>query len=326
MPTSIDGPVGLRNRAQQVANFERDQEKIKSLLVSIPESQGGKKEKWTAMPPLLGPDGNCTKQLADAIWEFQSFWKARGGLQVADGVVDPGKNSIRKMNELAAGTPVAPVPPAPPAISPLMQRVHNLLPRMIERQRSALNLLAWGRIAIDFPNTNEFNKGALGLIDRCFKIRQAFGFTESTRKEQWKRDIATVAGVYANGLVFLGEPNAKAYFHEVGEAETVRACGKTANAYTNPGTFSEKNPARGIWVNRDKCTSQNDNWLLDALTHELAHFCGPLPSNQVDDHGYGDAALLLPRAKALKNAANHAWFAGLSQTGPSNWPNGTYPS
>ncbi len=111
----IDGPVGLRNRTHNVTNNARDQAKIAKLLGTISEAQGGKSEAWAVLPPLLGPDRLCTKQLADAIWDFQVFWKAKGVLHVVDGVVDPRGSSLRKMNELAGRS--APVTPPTPTVA-----------------------------------------------------------------------------------------------------------------------------------------------------------------------------------------------------------------
>ena len=104
---NIDAPVGIRYRRQNVTNFSRDQEKILNLLAAIPASQGGKKEAWM-IRPLSGPDGSCPQFLADAIREFQTFWKAKGALRNVDGVVDPGQRTIRKLNELASGGAIVP--------------------------------------------------------------------------------------------------------------------------------------------------------------------------------------------------------------------------
>jgi hypothetical protein len=106
---SIDGPVGLRWRSQNVTNNARDQDKIIKLLAGIPEAQGGKKGAWVT-PPLSGPDKECPKFVADAIWEFQSFWKAKGVFRIIDGVVDPGMNTIKQMNDLNSA-PLKTVPP-----------------------------------------------------------------------------------------------------------------------------------------------------------------------------------------------------------------------
>lgn len=133
--------------------------------------------------------------------------------------------------------------------------------------------------------------------------------------------------VYGSGISLLESPNVRGYFAEQTDAE-VRAAnaGMQANAYTFAGTFSRRNPASGIWINQDAASKEDADWLVDLITHECAHFCGPLPPDEVKDQGDGDSALLLPREKAMKNAANCAWFAGLSQADRSQWEIGTYPS
>jgi len=73
-----------------------------TLLSEIPLLYGGKKEAWPA-PPLAGPYGFCPKILADAIWDFQSFWKRTGVFKNIDGVVDPGGNTLKQLNFLVSG-------------------------------------------------------------------------------------------------------------------------------------------------------------------------------------------------------------------------------
>lgn len=317
---TIDGPVGLRFRAQQVTNNARDQQKIVNLLAAIPAAQGGKREAWQLAPASPGGDHNCPKPLGDAIWDFQTFWKAKEKLVVVDGVVDPGRSSLKKMNDLASA---APLPP-----SELVKRIHDLIPRAAARQASASAMLMFAKVAIDFPDSNnDFTTAALNLVDRCFKIFQAPGVTEAARRNQWRIDIDMINKVYLAGIDFLGDANCKSYLMEATDAEITAKCGGVpGNACTNPGHWSKKDPSDGIFFNKEICPPHTDNWLLDAFTHELAHFCGPMPPLQVKDQAYGDAALLLPRAQALKNAANHAWFGGLAQAPMSSWPSGTYPS
>jgi hypothetical protein len=99
---TLDGPVGLRWRTQNVKNYSRDQTKIIDLLKQIPASDGGKKEEW-ATAPLAGADGKCPKLLADAIWDFQKHWKSKGQFRSIDGVVDPAMNTLAKLNALTPG-------------------------------------------------------------------------------------------------------------------------------------------------------------------------------------------------------------------------------
>ena len=98
---SLSGPVGLRGRVTNVQNSSDDQQKVIELLSEIPTFYGGKKEDW-AVPPLAGAYGSCPKVLADAIWEFQSWWKRSGVFKNIDGVVDPSGNTLRQLNFLVS--------------------------------------------------------------------------------------------------------------------------------------------------------------------------------------------------------------------------------
>ena len=94
----LTGPVGT-SATRRVMNLNEDQRVVIELLAGIATTDGGKREDWS-VTPLAGPAGQCPPILADAIWSFQSFWKAKGVFRNPDGVVDPGGNTIRKMTEL----------------------------------------------------------------------------------------------------------------------------------------------------------------------------------------------------------------------------------
>lgn len=107
---SLRGPVGLRWRTQNVTNNSDDQAKIIDLLFQIPVSDGGKQGVW-AVKPLAGADRSCPRELADAIWDFQSHWKRQGVFHHIDGVVDPGMNTLRRLNDLTPGGGGVIIPP-----------------------------------------------------------------------------------------------------------------------------------------------------------------------------------------------------------------------
>ena len=110
---ALSGPVGLRGKVSQVKNANADQQAVIDLLTAISSADGGKKEVWGA-PPLAGPTGQCPRFLADAIWEFQDFWRSRGVFHNIDGVVDPGGNTYKQMINLArhgGGGRVIPIDP-----------------------------------------------------------------------------------------------------------------------------------------------------------------------------------------------------------------------
>ena len=99
---NLRGPVGLRGRTANVANYTDDQSTIISLLFQIPQSDGGKGGVWVA-EPLAGPNGQISKMVAEAIWEFQDFWLKKGVFHHIDGVVDPGGNTLKQLLKLSTG-------------------------------------------------------------------------------------------------------------------------------------------------------------------------------------------------------------------------------
>jgi len=98
----ISAPVGLRNRTTNVANKAADQKIVISLLAAIGTQCGGQKGAW-ATPPAPGSDGKCPKQLAEAIWDFQTHWQTQGQLSKVDGVADPGGKTITHLIALNRG-------------------------------------------------------------------------------------------------------------------------------------------------------------------------------------------------------------------------------
>lgn len=121
MSTNLQGPVGLRNRAANTRNLQDDQATVIQLLASIPDGLGGKQMSWSTAP-LSGPSGQCPELLANAIWDFQVFWKKRGVFHNIDGVVDPYGHTLRQMISLSLGKPSgpssAPDTPSQPADNP----------------------------------------------------------------------------------------------------------------------------------------------------------------------------------------------------------------
>jgi hypothetical protein len=108
MPLILDAPVGLRNKTTKVTSKLSDQRTIIQLLAKIKSTDGGK----TGLAPG-SKDGECSKALAEAIWNFQVHWSRRGVLKMVDGVVEPERSTWKKLVQLAEGPP----PPPPGTIS-----------------------------------------------------------------------------------------------------------------------------------------------------------------------------------------------------------------
>jgi hypothetical protein len=97
MTLKLSHPVGLRHRKTPVTNKSADQAIVIELLSKIAAKCGGKHEAWAARRPTAGPDGTCSKDLADAIFEFQVEWQKRGLPLHPDGVADPHGRTINHM-------------------------------------------------------------------------------------------------------------------------------------------------------------------------------------------------------------------------------------
>src|SRR5258708_19398306 len=111
MAETLSRPVGIVRGSERPSwmpkpiNDFNDLAKVITLLRAIPKREGGKKEDWenpANMPAIPINGGSCPQELADAIFDFQVFWRDQGALHVVDGVVDPGKHTLAKMNALVA--------------------------------------------------------------------------------------------------------------------------------------------------------------------------------------------------------------------------------
>jgi len=123
MAKSITASVGRMGGV----NRPNDVRTVQELLNKIPVTSGGP-------IPLLETDGVCGKKTIDAIQKFQLH---HFGWQGADGRVDPGGQTLRKLNELA--DPQAP----PPALSSRFQV------RLVEpffQNPPGLNIIAYTRL------------------------------------------------------------------------------------------------------------------------------------------------------------------------------------
>ncbi len=204
MAESLQGPVGLRFRSQPVKNLASDQRKVTDLLAAIPEGMGGKKNTWSYASPLLGGDGACTKYLADAIWEFQTFWKASGVFHNIDGVVDPGMHTWQTLTQLASGQK-----PKPQNVTPSAGGAIGRIPgtwqitNIWSISAGEVGLVGGVQLDITAPDESQFRiKGAgagfgwsldpKGFSDLCNKVPD----------EVTKASLKAVGAMLAKGTLF----------------------------------------------------------------------------------------------------------------------------
>lgn len=103
MPRTILASVGLHGK-----NLDPDVRTIQELLNKVPQDQGGPK-----VP--LEVDGKCGPLTRGAIQRFQLHHFGWSG---ADARVDPGQQTLAKLNEFDPA-PLPPPPPLPPKPEPL---------------------------------------------------------------------------------------------------------------------------------------------------------------------------------------------------------------
>jgi hypothetical protein len=153
MAVELDGPVGLRERRVPVRNLKPDQQKVIELLARIPVSEGGRKEAW-ATPPAAGAGGACPKPLADAIWEFQLHWRdVKKEFRKIDGVVDPGGNTLRKLNALARADLDGPGGKKPSTIGGISVQQTLPMDKVTVHDVSVPAVAPWGMMAPLFQET-----------------------------------------------------------------------------------------------------------------------------------------------------------------------------
>lgn len=294
---------------------------VKQIQVCLTYLVGKMRKSWPTAPDGV-PDGRYGDETVQHVTLFQrrafsATWKEW------DGIV--GAKTIRAMDE-ALPKAVAPPPIPPPAPKPsVLDRGYALLPRAATRVASAIQTLDWATIAIAHDDTNDFNKSCLALVDRCFKVRSHF------LKSSWSNDIGFVRRVYQKEAEFIAEATREhAYLIEISKSA---ATDHNAGGYVHGlGGWADKNKTDAVFLVTENCERRSDDWLLDALMHEFAHYCGPKGDHntgvghQGPGNGYGDRALKLENPQTLHNASNYAWFAGLSQAPKANWENGSYDS
>ncbi|MEJ1157384.1 hypothetical protein [Prosthecomicrobium sp. N25] len=298
-PIALDGPVGLRFRTQNVANTNIDQQRVIYLLASIPSSEGGMGDEW-AVQPLAGPDRQCPKHVADAIWKFQSFWKARGVFRHIDGVVDPGMNTLRQMNKLAGNAvPPGPAPNAPdPKTSaegakPLAAAlVADAVGAILQYALSAMN-------GFDMPRSP--------LIRTALETHFRFGTDGGGRAENDLLDVILANYREVQGVF----QNSGTIWRSATESEWKADTGKTDPAGMDPAyavhrSYIKFTPAFRPW-DPDRRQGQGPQSAAAILIHESIHYV---------DRGAPDFAYewqpnyeFLTIDEAIHNPSSYASFA-----------------
>jgi hypothetical protein len=155
VPRSISAPVG-----QGAPNIFTDVLTIQELINQVPVSEGGLPD-----DKKLAVDGICGPKTKDAISKFQL---KQFGWKGADGKVEPGKQTLAKLNSFEKPTPPPP-PPKPPVVSRqfvlqfvnkgniigLFRKDRFLLVTLVPTQEQAIYWLGTGGPPAPTPNKFE---------------------------------------------------------------------------------------------------------------------------------------------------------------------------
>ncbi len=299
---SIDLPVGQGPKAK---NLDRDVRTIQASLNKIKTTQGG-----PAIPLVV--DGKCGPKTNKAIWDFQfKHFQFKG----ADGLIEPGKQTINRMNQLLFSN----LPIDPNVNLEIRQKVvqHlNLVAKATHAAQTALLLAGSPTGGIDLGQTRANDR-----LDRHFALNKLSPSARSSAME----GILSVYNMYASVLLMPGSLGAGAF--EADPTGDPRIAFAFANGFFLQG---QKDPARDIpldriYLGRRAFFAIDDPAFCSfIMLHEMAHFVGFRGGTFILDNGRGwftDSTInALSPDQRLHNADSYAGFADECRTGSSAKP------
>lgn len=296
----IGASVGIKG-----VNQTEDVRTIQQALNDVPESEG-------RPLPLLVTDGICGNKTKDAIQKFQL---KHFGWKLADGRVDPYRQTIAKLNQLVRGS----------GYSIGTGSKENRIPRAVEMLNETLSLVRAARAnlhaAIPVVNLSDFSSpfSVFSRAELMKKVNAHFR-VDDYPVSQRSKILQQLLKIYERMLeVFSrrGGPWGTAIF----ELDPIN---QKNLAYTFGGGFFRG--GRTSVINRtslredsiylcDLLDRQGKDWFTSTVVHELAHFCGGITGTpeHIKDHAYGwydypKMKSLTPR-QLLFNATSYSNFA-----------------
>jgi hypothetical protein len=300
MAISVSLPVGKRFRTAQVPNLNSDQQTVIAALVRIPSSEGGMGDEWREVPPLAGPNGQCPQLLADAIWKFQSFWKTRGEFHLIDGVVDPGKHTIQKMNVLLGATP--PSGPSPAAPDPKTTAEANKPFAIALVQQATGALLRYNLLGIG--EDPEFRQKVDAALDHHFHMSDVTDPDDSRAKmELIFSNYRAVLASFANSATIWSSVTVE---QAVTDNNMPAGSTNVPPAYAVTNTYVRFSPAFRPW-DPARRVGQGPYTAAMILIHESIHYCDP----NAPDFAYEWQSKYdnLSADEAIHNPSSYAAFA-----------------
>ena len=302
---SIDLPVGQGPKAK---NLNPDVRTIQQALNKISIAQGGPKV-------ALVVDGKCGPKTNKAITDFQL---RQFGIKGADGLIEPGKQTINRLNQLLFST--LPIDPAVEALIAAKLVSHlNLVARAIHAAQA--NLL----IAMSPPGGFDLGRtSANSRVDRHF----ALDTLKPIQRDKAIRDILGVFNLYADALLMpasFGALGAGAFVTDpTGDPRIAFAF---ANGFFRKGEIDpdKKIPRDRIFLGRRAFFALTDSeFCAFIMLHEMAHFVGFPDKSFILDNGRGwftDSTIkALSADKRLHNADSYAAYSTECRTGSSVKP------
>lgn len=301
---SIDLPVGQGFKAK---NLDKDVRTIQGALNQIKPAQGG-----PTIP--LKVDGKCGPKTNKAIQDFQL---KQFGFPGMDGLIEPGKQTITRINQLLFSN--QPVDPAEhEAIKAKMVSHLDLVSKSIHAAQTSLMLA----MSPDIPGGLDFGRGrANDRIDRHFNL----GTLSPSARDKAIHDILGVFVMYSNVLLMPGALGAGAF--------EMDPTGDPRIAFTFGNGFFLKDkihPTKNIRLDRIYLGRRAFFALTDGelcafiMLHEMAHFVGFPGGTLIGDNGRGwftdDPIKGLNADKRLHNADSYATYAVECRTGNPNKP------
>ncbi|WP_036287323.1 peptidoglycan-binding domain-containing protein [Methylosinus sp. PW1] len=331
---SIGGSVGRGGR-----NRPEDVRTIQSALNGVCPADGG--------PILkLDVDGIVGPITIAAIEKYQNRQ-----LGWSDGRVDPDGPTIHALNGQSGGQ-AAPAKAGPKAAPPkataqqnaqFVERIGSLLPR-------ARHWISMAQLNIDmasdylrrapagrndpFPSLHDIGRGQLALFDKYFHTQKEPTTTKLAQLQRAKRLYDSMTTVITHSLL-----QAPMFGWGVGYFQPDPADGTIAAldyvAYTFYGGWQARRPDGKPRLSGDdnykgaknlredtiffpvgQLLTKTDNFMLETIIHELAHFVGPgvRSPDRIGDHTYDTKAnfLTVNNWTALHTAECYGYFAAES--------------
>lgn len=304
---SISQPVGLGPKAK---NLPADVLTIQKALNKIPVLHGGPK---TPVPET----GTLVNQQSDStIAAIQQFQIKQFGWSGADGRVDPGQQTINRMNQiLFSNQPVDPAAHAEIKVQ-MVQHLDLVARGVYAAQATLMSAMTPQGGLLQFLSDTANDR-----LNRHFKL-DSLG---QTARAKAIRDIQGVFTMFSNVLRMPGALGPGAF--EMDPSGDPRVAFTFGNGFFLQGKTDPKRkiPLDRIYLGRRSFFALGDrDFCAFIMLHEMAHFVGFPGGSLILDEGRGwfsdDTIKKLSVQQRLHNADSYATFATECRTGSSQKP------